>query len=404
MVAQEFIHRADAVAVVRFLHRVPDDHATRPHASGLGTPVVNAIISDERIGEGQHLSREGGIREGFLEPHHARGEDEFTLTDALCAEEPTAVTLAVSGQQQPRTRGSWGCFAMCEDVSRIGKSGLVRTFPRHHRLARPDFNNDWGQNLPRRRTDSLFFGDLLAASARVNHELGVLKGPVQSSTLGPRVKEERKGRHFGVRLLAHRHVVVREAEGFCRHFRSAHDDRQRPIPTDLRNRLTVRDAVHRQMHDRAGLTVACVLLRKGPQPAQGRREVLQRHRLPKARFDGADVLEHLLVFVAPKQEAVSSHGASHQGEVRGDAWVAPFAVPQAEHVNSLTHATAEVAPLIKRSALHATLSSSSTRSASGASGAGAATLDCTAPGTKPKVSQKVRSHTKKYASMMRRAP
>ena len=147
VVAQEFIHRANAVAVVRLLHRVSDDHATRPHAPGLGTSVVNTVISDERVGEGQHLPREGGVREGFLEAHHARGEDELALTDALCAEEATTVALAVGGQEQAWAGGARRCFAMCEDVSRIGKSGLVRTFPRHHRLARPDFNNDWGQNL-----------------------------------------------------------------------------------------------------------------------------------------------------------------------------------------------------------------------------------------------------------------
>ena len=82
---------------------------------------------------------------------------------------------------------------MCEDVSRIGKS-VGPTSPTS-RLARPDFNNDWGKICPE-PTDSLFLGDLLAVSARVNHELGVLEGAVESSTLGPCVKEERKGRHF----------------------------------------------------------------------------------------------------------------------------------------------------------------------------------------------------------------
>ena len=65
---------------------------------------MNAVVADQRVGEGQHLTGEGRVGQGFLIAHHAGGEYQFACTDGLGAEQLARISSTVCGQKDACTR------------------------------------------------------------------------------------------------------------------------------------------------------------------------------------------------------------------------------------------------------------------------------------------------------------
>ena len=119
--AEKFVHRPGRMTMVGLVHGVAYDHAFGPYLAGFGGPDVNAVVSDQRIGEREHLARKGRIGERFLIAHHAGGEDQFSRPDGLGTKQFARITPAISGQQHASTGGAWREVALvCQAIGRIG--------------------------------------------------------------------------------------------------------------------------------------------------------------------------------------------------------------------------------------------------------------------------------------------
>ena len=101
MASEQFIDGPDGEPMIGVLHRMANDHGPGPDPTGFGSAPMDAIISDQRVGEGEDLTREGWVREGLLIPCHVGAEDEFTLCRADRPEELTLEPAAVSEQEHP---------------------------------------------------------------------------------------------------------------------------------------------------------------------------------------------------------------------------------------------------------------------------------------------------------------
>ena len=64
---------------------------------------MNAVVSDQRIGERQHLSGEGGVGQRFLIAHHAGGEDKFARTDGVRPKQLPGIASSIRRQEDACT-------------------------------------------------------------------------------------------------------------------------------------------------------------------------------------------------------------------------------------------------------------------------------------------------------------
>ena len=103
--SEELVHRAGGVAMIGLVHGVAYNAALRPNPRRFGPTDVDAIVPNQRIGEGQNLTCKRRVRKRFLIPHHAGGEHEFARSNGLSTEELARITPAVSGQKNACSRG-----------------------------------------------------------------------------------------------------------------------------------------------------------------------------------------------------------------------------------------------------------------------------------------------------------
>ena len=82
---------------------------------------MDAVISDQRVGERQHLAGKRRVGQGFLVAHHAGGEDEFTRSDGLGSEQLPRIATAVGGQEDASARGGrWKRRGVSQAIGGVG--------------------------------------------------------------------------------------------------------------------------------------------------------------------------------------------------------------------------------------------------------------------------------------------
>ena len=101
MASEQFIDGPDGEPMIGVLHRMANDHGPGPDPTGFRSAPMDAIISDQRVGEGEDLTREGWVREGLLIPCHIGAEDEFTLCRADRPEELTLEPAPSASKSTP---------------------------------------------------------------------------------------------------------------------------------------------------------------------------------------------------------------------------------------------------------------------------------------------------------------
>ena len=69
MASEQFIDGPDGEPMIGVLHRMANDHGPGPDPTGFGSAPMDAIISDQRVGEGEDLTRRMGPW-GLLIPCH----------------------------------------------------------------------------------------------------------------------------------------------------------------------------------------------------------------------------------------------------------------------------------------------------------------------------------------------